>query len=375
MPRSFIHQLIISTAIGVAYISFLSASHAKSTGQVQSQDTTIESHFAPRPSSATRIDYDAWDFLLGEVVLYMGPSARQRPPGASKVGPRATSHTSRFRLEGNKVMYSLLPDEMKTDIKAYADELIELGNRLDIPSLSNNEQLAYWFNLHHAVLLTTISENYLPPHRRPSLIKPIKGSDARLHDAKLITIDDYALSLRDIREKIVFPNWRYQDVPYGFHLGNLGSPNMANYAYSASDLDVQLKNNAEEFINSHRAFHRGKLNSYFRDISPWYYPDFYQDLDSYFEKRMRPEVYTEYKLGGVRKIVRADLTLADLTGGIGKKSSILPYIRERAFKFDKLWELEWYRNGFVTIEDIPTTDDGPITDAGPTTIDEASVDE
>ena len=358
MTISKLRSLIISATVGVLWVSFPSASYADSKGQVQSQSSTIESHFAPRPSAATRIDYDAWDFILGEIVLFMGPSARQRPPGASRVGPRRVEHTSRYRLEGNKVMYSLLPDEMKMEIKAYSDELVELGNRLDIPSLSNNEQLAYWFNLHNAVLITTISENYTPPHSRPSLIKPIKGSDARLHDAKLITINDYALSLRDIREKIVFQNWRYQDVPYAFHLGNLGSPNMANYAYSAAILDSQLKSNAEEYVNSLRAYHRGNLSSYFREVAPWYYPDLYTDLDSYFKKRMRPEVYTEYKLGGVQKIVRADLTLADLTGGIGKATAIRPYIQERAFKFDKLRQMEWYRNSFVTIEDTPTTDDG-----------------
>ena len=222
-------------------------------------------------------------------------------------------------------MYSIFTKEVKSDMKAYAEELIELGNNLDIPSLSRNEQLAYWINLHNLVVITTISESYPPPYRRPTRIKPIKGSDEFLHDAKLITIDNVDLSLRDIREKIVFPNWKDKDVPYAFHLGYLGSPSMGNFAYNAPALKSQLKENAEEFVNSLRAYHRGELNAYFRDVSPWYYPDLNQDLDQYFKQRMRPEVYAIYKAGGIKKIAKEELTLADMTGGLGRKSSISPF--------------------------------------------------
>lgn len=382
MTFSFFHTIIFSSAIGLVSLSIPSVAKATSTGnanpteQVQSPSSTIDLHFAPRPSLATRIDFEALDFILGETVLYMGPSTRTRPTGQQpQLGTRQTSaHTSRYRLEGNKVMYSLFSEEVKSGMKAYAEELVELGNRLDIPALPKNEQLAYWINLHNLVLITTISENYAPPHRRPTLIKPNKGSSASLHQAKLITIDDYALSLQDIREKIVFPNWKNKDVPYAFHLGYLGSPSMANYAYSAPKLKSQLKSNADEFVNSLRGYHDGKLNPYIREVSPWYYPNLNQDLDIYFNKRMRPEVYAKYKSGGINKKVRKELTLADMTGGLGRRSSISPFqtsgaesglgynidqfLGERASKIDSLRRKEWFREGTVTIEDIETSDDG-----------------
>ena len=299
------------------------------------------------------------------------------PVAINQFGTRTSStHTSPYRLEGNKVLYSLMENEVKSEIKAYAEELITLGSRLDIPALPRNEQLAYWINLHNAVILTTIAENYPGPKRRPTLIKPIKGSDATLHDAKIIEIDGYMLSLRDIRERIVFPNWKNEDVPYAFHLGYLGSPSMANVAYNASNLRPQLARNAYEFVNSLRGYNQGKLNSYFRDVAPWYFPNLSSDLDTYFRERMRPEVYADYKANGITAKARKDLVVADMTGGYGKRSGIERYyanlqssdirsnlgrnieqfLQDRAEKNLQLNNKEWFKRGIVTIEDTPTED-------------------
>jgi len=322
--------------------------------------------------------------MLSETVLYMGPSTRTRSAkNQAQTGTRISrSHTSPYKMEGNKVLYALMEDEVKSEMKAYAEELIALGNRLDIPSLPKNEQLAYWINLHNAVLITTISENYPGPKRRPSLIRPIKGYDVRLHDAKLIEIDNHQLSLRDIREKIVFPNWKNDDVPYAFHLGHLGSPSMANVAYNGTDLRAQLARNAYEFVNSLRGYEDGKLSPYIRDISPWYHPDMASDLDNYFRKRMRPEVYGEFKANGIKSMNRAELTIADMTGGYGVNggmeryyanlqstaepsflgAEIQKFLQDRAAKNLQLNKKEWFRRGTVTIEDTPTEDNEAVSE-------------
>jgi len=280
-------------------------------------------------------------------------------------------------MEGNKVLYSLMVNDVKAEMETYRDELIALGNRLDIPSLPRNEQLAYWINLHNAVVITTVAENYPGPKRRPTLIKPIKGSDAKLHDAKLIDIDGHRLSLRDIREQIVFPNWKNGDVPYAFHLGYLGSPSMANVAYSGNDLRAQLARNAYEFVNSLRGYDSGKLSPYIREVAPWYYPGMSTELDTYFQKRMRPEVFGEYKANGIKKMNRETLVVADMTGGYGKNGGMERYyanlrstadpsflgaeidkfLQDRAAKNLQLNKQEWFRRGTVTIIDTPTEDE------------------
>lgn len=384
MPISIIRPLVLSVTVGLISTTVPLTAKAATKTKIESPSAQNLSHFTPRPSVETRLDFDTWDFMLSETVLYMGPSTRTRSArNQPQTGTRITrSHSSPYKMEGNKVLYALMEDEVKSEMKAYAEELIELGNRLDIPSLPKNEQLAYWINLHNAVLITTVSDNYPGPKRRPSLIKPIKGSDVRLHDAKLIEIDDYKLSLRDIREKIVFPNWKNGDVPYAFHLGHLGSPSMANVAYNGSDLRAQLQRNAYEFVNSLRGYENGKLSPYIRDISMWYYPGMETELDSYFRKRMRPEVYAEFKANGVKSMNREELTIADMTGGYGVNggmeryyanlqstaepsflgAEIQKFLQDRAAKNLQLNKKEWFRRGTVTIEDTPTDDEDAVTE-------------
>lgn len=369
----FLGSSITLAIIAISSFSVPIYAYASSAGVIKNQTPSIESHFLPRPSVQTRLDFDAWDFMLSETVLYMGPSTRT--PAARKaasLGSRLpTGNKSRIRMEGNKILYDLMNDKVKSEMKNYAEELIALGNRIDIPSLPRNEQLAYWINLHNAVIVTTIIDNYPGPRRQPSLIKPIKGSETKLHDANIIEIDGHPISLRDIREKIVFPNWKNKDVPFAFHLGYLSSPSLANSAYDGTNIRTQLARNAYEFMNSLRGYERGKLNPYISEISPWYFPKMDSEMDSYFQRKMRPEVYAEFIENGVKEARKQDLAVADITGGHGSRlvfantetssrsrqalgSDIDDFLKARASKFSKLRKKEWFRRGTVTIEDTPT---------------------
>lgn len=381
MRLSIIRPFILSCVVGLISVSSPLIANAASTNQATNQLASTASHFKPRPSKATRLDFDTWDFMLSETVLYMGPSTRSRAAkNQTQTGTRINrSHISPYKMEGNKVLYSLMKDEVKSEMDAYAKELIALGNRLDISSLPKNEQLAYWINLHNAVVVTTIAENYPGPKRQPSRIKPIKGSDDRLHDAKLIKIDGHQLSLRDIRETIVFPNWKNGDVPYAFHLGYLGSPSIANVAYSGSNLRAQLARNAYEFVNSLRGYDHGKLSPYIREVAPWYYPSMTTELDTYFQRRMRPEVFGEYKASGITSMNREELVVADMTAGYGKNGGMERYyanlqstadpsvlgaeidkfLQDRAAKNLELKKKAWFRRGIVTIIDAPTDGESP----------------
>lgn len=376
MPKNFFCRLVIIASIGWFTGSTPTFANASAASQTSNQHVTVAAHFKPRPSKSIRLDFDAWDFMLSETVLYMGPSTRtpasRKTPEVGSRLPRG--NRSRLRLEGNKVLYTLMQDSIKSELESYATELEVLGNRLDIPALPKNEQLAYWINLHNAVLVTTLIKNYPGPKRQPSRIKPVSGSDAKLHNAKLVKIDGHALSLRDIREKIVFPNWKNKDVPFAFHLGHLSSPSLANSAYNGRDIAFQLARNAYEFVNSLRGYEKGALNPYIFEVSNWYYRNIETDLDAYFQRKMRPEVYTEFLTYGIDKVSKEDLSIADVTGGHGRRRifsnvqtsarsrlalgpDIDDFLNARAGKFAQLRNKTWYKRGTVTIEDTQNEDD------------------
>lgn len=356
----------------------LTSSGAYSAERMDNTLTQL-TQFTPKPSSQTQINYDAWDELLGDIILFMGPSSRERYEAPKReTGSRISrTHNSPYRLEGNKVLYPYMRDNVLTAISDYVTELEDVGNRLDIPSLSRNEQLAFWINLHNAIVIKVIGENYPGPDRRPEDIEPLPGSDTKLNDAKLTTIDGVALSLRDIREGIVFPNWSNPDVAFGFHMGDASSPSLANTAYQPNKLAGQLRTNATEYANSLRGVDRGKVSRYYHDIAPWFFPEFNEDLNAYFSKRMRSDVFAEYQEEGYRGVNRYDNVVSDITAGYGERGrqrlavstdvnafalgrDVQQFLTDRAEKIERLRKQEWFKRGTVVIEDIETRDDAEI---------------
>ena len=206
------------------------------------------------PAAATvpdaSIDYSSVDELLQTIVLDGGPSLRKRAPLRNpKTGTLITyGHGSAFRLEGNKVLFSMFKDDHRARLKEELEYLIQVGNEVDVAVLPRAEQLAYWFNLHNLLVIATIAKHY--PVRRPRAIELQPG--VRLHDAPLVTLRDVRLSLRDIRSCVVFAQWRDPRVMYGFFNGELSSPRILLNAWTGPTLYEELDLSATEFINSLR---------------------------------------------------------------------------------------------------------------------------
>ena len=353
-----------------------SAQVAIATG---SNPASIESfsQFIPRPQKKTKIDYDVWDSILEEMVLYTGPSARIRLSRPAPVlGSRFDrGHTSPYRLEGNRIPYSQMKTEFKELITGYREDIERVGSQLDITKLSRNEQLAYWMNLHNVVMVEQLAKEY--PVRRPNDLK-IGKPKVLLHDAKIINIKGVPLSLRDIREKIVYPNWKNPKVIYGFYLGDIGSPTIQNTAFTADNISDVLDRSASEFTNSLRGFHVKSNGQYiselYTDVAKFYFPNFEIDLRNHLSKFMRDDVKSQIINNKPFRIDRYEKTIADMTAGLGSFTSISQlettsrstisrtvspindFIRELVVKRRSLERQGLVGNGTVIIEDIETVD-------------------
>jgi len=220
------------------------------------------------------IDYAYWDEALTWMVVPMGPSVREGAPRVSpEIGTRIVyGHQSRYRLEGNRIAFSFLPPQVKRDLTEYRQDLESVGNTLNIAELPRNEQLAFWINLHNVAVIEAISNEY--PIRSPSKAK--FGPDkVALQDAKLVTIRGVALSPRDIREKIVYPNWSDPRVIYGFWRGEIGGPSIQRYAFTGQNVDTLLSLGAEEFVNSLRGIESFggalRVSQIYEEAQPYYF--------------------------------------------------------------------------------------------------------
>lgn len=373
---AFLLPLIAATAtqasnVETAPVTFTSACKFNEAG--------ISEYFAPRPhgTSKVAIDYDLWDKTLYGIVLYTGASVRQqaRRPLPS-VGSRVHyGHKSPYRFEGNKVKFEKFSPELKVNLDLLIGEMISVGHEVDVPALSRDAQLAYWFNLHNSVMVNELSKGYHV--KTPSKFIP-EGQTELLEDAKLITICDRAFSLRDIREKIVYPNWSDNPmVIYGFWRGDIGSPNLNYQAFSNYNVRQVLAENANEFANSFRGY---RLTKGKRIISPLYRDDghlFFKDaaaLQTHISYFLRPDLKIEFNRDVPLAYGKLHPTIADLSGGeIPRYKSVknnydTTYMGTAAGQ-RMLIGLEKKReeqirqgiapgrgSGTVTIEDIPTVE-------------------
>ncbi|WP_108788438.1 DUF547 domain-containing protein [Erythrobacter sp. Alg231-14] len=218
--------------------------------------TTQLAQFAPdQDRREHRIDYEHWDEALAWFVVPMGPSIRQ---GAPRVDPlvgtrRIYGHESRYRLEGNRVAFSYLTPQIRQSITDYRADLEQIGSELDLSAIPRNEQLAYWINLHNVAVIEALAAEY--PLAEPSA-RGFGTNNAALDDAILVTVDGVSLSPRDIRERIVYPNWSDPKVMYGFWRGTIDGPSIQRLAYTGGNVDALLSLSAEEFVNSLRGVER-----------------------------------------------------------------------------------------------------------------------
>lgn len=344
--------------------------------------------FTPNPTRSVRLDFTIWDEMLKEMVYYTGPSLRQR---ASKpeaiVGSRHVfGHTSPYRLEGNKVVFEKMGPEFKQIIDDYVTDLESIGNSVGISTLPRNEQLAYWFNLHNSLVVQAIASQY--PMKDPSRETDAYGRS--FHDADRVTIDGMSLSLRNIREDIVYKNWNDPMVIYGFFHGDIGSPSLQRKAYTANNIRETLRFSGDEFANSLRGImvygKTAHISRHYQDAAPYFFRNFDGDVRSHMISLSNEDVKGQLiKATQPFKIASYETSVADLTNGdsdriqlsevtnynetgtSGPPQVLLRALSEQGEKFRRIRKRGLF--GTVTIEDIQTVDDADFgKSTGPSSI-------
>ncbi len=273
--------------------------------------------FTPSANPNTdKIDYSIWDEAMRNLVISMGPSLREtagRPPESFGTR-RVYGHTSRLRLEGTRVMFSFLDADVIATFGEYRRDLESVADKIDIQALSRNEQLAFWINLHNVAMVEQIANAW--PVRQPRTIE-IDG--VPLDDARFITVEGVAMSLKDIRTRIVYPNWKDPRVIYGFWRGDIGGPSIQREAFSGENVARLLDRSARDFLNSLRGTQKLgdtlQVSNIFEEVAPWYFPNFEPDLRTHIAEYATPEVSKILAETEKVEAVVAEYDIADMAGG------------------------------------------------------------
>lgn len=263
-------------------------------------------------------------------------------------------------------MFSFLENDVTQTFTEYRQDLERTGSNLDLQSLPRNEQLAFWLNLHNVAMIEQIALAW--PIRQP---RDITIDGVPLDDAKFITVDGVAMSLKDIRTQIVYPNWKDPRVIYGFWRGEIGGPSIQREAYNGSNLTDLLDRGAKELINSLRGTQKSGdtllVSSFFEEAAPYYFPDFSRDMRNHVAAFANTEVQGILAKTQSAKATISEPDIADLAGGAREMNmgfvetdgrakgfrippSMAGLLAERERKFDLL--IREGRTGTVTFSNI-----------------------
>ncbi|WP_428407093.1 DUF547 domain-containing protein [Hyphococcus sp.] len=247
--------------------------------------------FAPYASEPQyTIDHTPWTDFLKRAVYVTGRSDRtpaRRSGNQFRInGTRlTTTSTSRYRFEGNRIMFHTFNNDIETYLGLYRQGLQDTMNRVEYDAFSRDEQLAFWLNLYNAVVIHEIAKVH--PVAKPSRIR-IRDQDARLFDAKLVEVHGVRLSLNDIRHNIVYRYWRSADVLYGFWDGAIGGPSIMPTAFEGDAVRSQLQLNAREFVNSLRGVDRiggrMRVSQIYVDARPYFFTDWPASLYAHLSR-------------------------------------------------------------------------------------------
>lgn len=223
-------------------------------------------------------------------------------------------HDSPYRMEGNRIIYSMLDDDVIESVGEYRRDLERIGSELDISKLPRNEQLAFWLNLHNVAVIEQIGLAY--PISQP---RKIRIDGVPMDEARFITVDGVAMSPHDIRARIVYPNWRDPRVMYGFFRSDIGGPSLQRYAFTGSNVSFLLESSASEFVNSLRGVQsRGdalKVSRIYEEVRKFYFPGNYEGLRAHLAQFAEDDVMAAVRRNGRVEADLYEYDIADLSKG------------------------------------------------------------
>lgn len=249
---------------------------------VLSMGFSVERLFAPKAKlwdvwseydarSTDAVDHAVWNDFLGRyVVEHMGI---------------------------NRVDYGAVTPSDKQQLKDYIARLQGVA----VGGLNREQQQAYWINLYNAKTVDIVLAHYPVASIRDIAIKG--GGPWK---AKLLSIQQQAVSLNDIEHRILRPLWQDPRIHYGLNCASIGCPNLQKVAFTAENSDALLDQAAQDYVNHPRAVTIVKEKKLrMSSIYNWFYKDFggsKQDLLNHINRYANDDL--KVQLRGIRKIGR-----------------------------------------------------------------------
>ncbi len=169
--------------------------------------------------------------------------------------------------------------------------------QVPVSSLSRDEQLAFWLNLHNmeAIRLTAVSY----PLKDESTRRLILGQKWR---RPTLTVEGVELSLDDLERRIIPHQWQAANVLYGLYMPASGAATLPAKPYTGDTVRAVLKEQAAGFFASGRAYQFEDDELHVSAIYRWS-PEIFPDDRAIIEHiRSHSDDDVDRRLAGVENI-------------------------------------------------------------------------
>jgi Protein of unknown function, DUF547 len=208
---------------------------------------SFEAVFSKAGTPGKTVDHSAWDRML---KAYVKPDSS----GLNRVA------YTKFKADGHK------------DLKAYVAAL----QAVDVPTLSKDEQFAFWANLYNARTIDVVLDKYpVKSIKEVSLGGGLKSLvTGGPWQGKIVKVNGFDLSLDDIENNILRAIYKDPRVHYAVNCASVGCPNLLLEAFTGAKLEAQLEAGAKDFVNSPRGIKIDGDKVWASSIYDWFKADF-----------------------------------------------------------------------------------------------------
>lgn len=199
----------------------------------------------------------------------------------------------------NLVAYARVTPDDRAALQAYIDGLEAMGTG----GLSDDEAMAFWFNLYNAVTIEVILDNY--PLKS---IRSLGAFNRGPWDRKLVTVAGKGeMSLNDIEHATLRAEWDEPRIHYAVNCASYNCPNLMNRPWEAATLDGDLDAAARAYVNHPRGISVSGGRVTASSIYDWYKADFGgSDAGVLAHVRQYADEDLKAALDGVTEIARFD---------------------------------------------------------------------
>lgn len=157
---------------------------------------------------------------------------------------------------------------------------IENIPKFEFSSFSENERKAFWINAYNLAVVKTVIDNYpIKKNFGLNAIRYPKNSIQQIEnvwDRPILTVRGRVLSLNDIENKILRPEFKDPRIHFAIVCASIGCPVIRSEVYTADKLDQQLAEQIRIFIEDPKkvSYDRSKDVLYLSPIFKWFKGDF-----------------------------------------------------------------------------------------------------